>query len=48
VQAGQRFGMMKFGSRMDILVPSGAEIKVRKGDRTTGGETVLAKLKIKN
>jgi phosphatidylserine decarboxylase len=44
VQAGDRFGMMKFGSRMDILVPSDAEIKVRKGDRTTGGETILARI----
>ncbi len=44
VQAGRRFGMMKFGSRMDILVPPDAELKVRKGDRTTGGETILARI----
>jgi phosphatidylserine decarboxylase len=44
VKAGRRFGMMKFGSRMDILVPPDAELKVRKGVRTTGGETILAKI----
>lgn len=41
VKAGDRFGMMKFGSRMDILVPLSVEIHVREGERTVGGETVL-------
>lgn len=41
VQAGHRFGMMKFGSRMDILVPVNVNIKVNRGDRTVAGETVL-------
>lgn len=45
VTAGERFGMMKFGSRMDILVPENCEILVNKGDRTVAGETVLAHLK---
>lgn len=39
--AGQRFGIMKFGSRMDILIPDGVEIQVKKGDRTVGGETII-------
>lgn len=45
LKAGQRFGMMKFGSRMDILVPSQIEVNVRQGDRTVAGETVLGMIK---
>ncbi len=41
VKAGHRFGMMKFGSRMDILVPSNVSIKVKKGQKTIGGETIM-------
>lgn len=41
VKAGRRFGMMKFGSRMDILVPADIELRVREGDRTVAGETVI-------
>ncbi len=44
VNAGDRFGIMKFGSRMDILVPEDLKIGVRKGDRVTAGETVIAAL----
>lgn len=42
VRAGERFGMIKFGSRVDVLIPPNAELKVRLGDRVVGGETVLA------
>ena len=42
--AGNRFGIMKFGSRMDILLPAGALIKVNEGDRTVAGESVIAEL----
>ncbi len=44
VKAGERFGLMKFGSRMDILVPENMDILVKEGDRTIGGETILAHL----
>ena len=44
VKAGDRFGIMRFGSRMDILVPQDMKLLVKKGDRTVGGETVIAKL----
>ncbi|HLR24469.1 MAG TPA: phosphatidylserine decarboxylase family protein [Fodinibius sp.] len=40
--AGRRFGMMKFGSRMDILVPAGTEIKVSEKDKAIAGQTILA------
>jgi phosphatidylserine decarboxylase len=41
---GQRFGLMKFGSRMDVFLPPSASLRVRVGDRVRGGETVLAEL----
>ncbi len=41
-KAGDRFGMIKFGSRVDIFVPTSAVLKVRVGDVTVAGETVLA------
>lgn len=48
VQAGNRFGMMKFGSRMDILVPKEVTLNVKKGDRTVGGETILGVINDEN
>lgn len=42
--AGQEFGMMKFGSRMDVIVPETAEIFVKEGQRVVGGETLLCRL----
>ena len=44
VVAGDRFGIVKFGSRMDVLVPLSAEIFVKVGDRVCGGETVIGQL----
>jgi phosphatidylserine decarboxylase len=44
VQAGDRFGVMKFGSRMDVFVPKGTEITVGVGDRVVGAVTVIAVL----
>jgi phosphatidylserine decarboxylase len=44
VSRGERFGVMKFGSRMDVFLPPDARIRVRAGDRVVGGETPLASL----
>jgi phosphatidylserine decarboxylase len=44
VRAGERYGVMKFGSRMDVFVPVTAEIRVKVGDRVRGGESVIAVL----
>ncbi|MCU0256013.1 MAG: phosphatidylserine decarboxylase [Vicinamibacterales bacterium] len=43
VRAGDRFGVMKFGSRMDVFVPPAATLDVRVGDRVRAAETVLAR-----
>ena len=42
---GEELGMIRFGSRVDVFLPLDAEVKVKIGDKTTGKETVLAKLK---
>jgi phosphatidylserine decarboxylase len=41
---GERIGLMKFGSRMDVFLPARAGILVRVGDHVVAGETVLARL----
>ena len=43
--AGEELGMIRFGSRVDVFLPLDADVKVKMGDRTTGKETVLARLK---
>jgi phosphatidylserine decarboxylase len=45
MQTGQRFGVMKFGSRMDVFVPAGSDVTVRVGDRVVGAVTVIATLR---
>lgn len=47
VVVGQKFGMMKFGSRMDIFLPIETEIKVQVGQKVVAGQTQLAELKHK-
>jgi phosphatidylserine decarboxylase len=44
VRAGDRFGVMKFGSRMDVFVPTSATLTVQIGEAVRGGETVIAML----
>ena len=44
VAAGDRIGLMKFGSRMDVFVPIDATLTVAKGDKVTAGVTVIARL----
>jgi phosphatidylserine decarboxylase len=42
--AGQRFGMIKFGSRTDLLIPQNTRVEVSVGQRVVGGETIIARL----
>ena len=44
LEAGERFGMIRFGSRTEVYVPRGTEIRVKVGDRVTGGISVLGAL----
>jgi phosphatidylserine decarboxylase len=46
ISAGERFGMIRFGSRLDIYLPEGTAPRVAVGQTTIGGETVLADLRI--
>lgn len=48
VHVGRRFGVIKFGSRVDLFVPPRAEILVAIGDKVTGGVTPIARLRKKN
>jgi phosphatidylserine decarboxylase len=44
VARGERFGIMKFGSRIDLFVPPHAQLRVKVGDRVVGGESAVAVL----
>ena len=43
VERGEMMGLIKFGSRVDLLIPSTWEILVKEGDRMRGGETPVAR-----
>jgi phosphatidylserine decarboxylase len=45
VKAGERYGLIRFGSRVDIFLPKDAELKVKLGDRVTGARDVIAVLR---
>lgn len=44
VKTGQKFGIMKFGSRMDIYLPGWAKTKVKVGDKLTGAESIIGEV----
>ena len=45
VKCGERFGMIKFGSRTDLLLPPTVEVLVREGVHVRGGETVVGRIR---
>jgi len=47
VALGERIGLMKFSSRMDVILPAEVEVLVKKGDRVIGGVSVLGRLRDK-
>jgi len=42
LERGQHIGMIKFGSRVDVLLPGNAQLQVKRGDRVKGGSSILA------
>ncbi len=47
LERGQKFGLIKFSSRTDILMPGNVELAVKVGDRVKGGETIIGMIKSK-
>jgi phosphatidylserine decarboxylase len=45
VELGERFGMIKFGSRTDVLLPSSVEVVVHQGMRVRGGVTIIGRIR---
>jgi phosphatidylserine decarboxylase len=43
LRRGEKFGLIKFGSRTDLLMPNSVEVLVKVGDRVRGGETLIAR-----
>lgn len=43
--AGERFGLIRFGSRTDLVVPRGTALRCRTGDKVRGGETIMGVLR---
>jgi phosphatidylserine decarboxylase len=42
IEAGERFGLIRFGSRLDVFLPEGTQVLVSEGQTAVAGETVLA------
>ncbi len=45
IEQGQRIGMIRFGSRVDVTIPHDFDIMVRKGERVLAGKTIIATIK---
>jgi phosphatidylserine decarboxylase len=45
LRAGERYGLIRFGSRTDLVAPRGTEVRARVGDRVKGGESVMGVLR---
>jgi phosphatidylserine decarboxylase len=45
LRAGERYGLIRFGSRTDLVLPRGTDLRVRVGDRVRGGESVMGVLR---
>lgn len=45
VVAGERFGLIRYGSRADVFIPDNVEIKVKLNDKVLGGESVIGEFK---
>ena len=45
LRRGDRYGLIRFGSRTDVVLPADAHLRVRRGDRVRGGSSVIAVLR---
>ncbi len=45
IKSGERYGLIRFGSRVDIFLPTDANVKVKLGDRVKGARDIIAELK---
>lgn len=45
VRAGERYGLIRFGSRTDLVLPRGTDLRVQVGDRVRGGESMMGVLR---
>ena len=45
LQQGELYGMIKFGSCLEVVMPKSVEVTVRKGEKVTGGKTILGRIK---
>ncbi len=45
LRAGERYGLIRFGSRTDLVLPRGTDLRVQVGDRVRGGESVMGVLR---
>lgn len=48
VARGERFGLIRFGSRVDLFVPKDVELVIKKGDKVVGGRTIIGKIEDKD
>jgi len=46
VERGQRVGLIKFGSRVDVVLPAEAALKVKVGQKVKGGSSILAAMPV--
>jgi len=45
MKTGERFGLIRFGSRVDLIIPAGTALRVAKSDKVWGGKTILGQLR---
>ena len=45
LEKGQRYGLIKFGSCTEVVMPKSVEVTVKKGDKVVGGVTVIGRIK---
>jgi phosphatidylserine decarboxylase len=45
LEAGERFGLIRFGSRTDLIAPRATQLRVQPGDRVRGGESIMGVLR---